>query len=427
MYMKPEANLRLTRRTVSHLATRTAELGLDNVADPRVGKVRWKLREVLTACLVGMAAGCKGLGEVEQLTTTLGRGSRKLLRLWCRLPDTTARDLLCKLDPHQLRKCLHASVRVARRRKQLPLELPISAVSMDGKGTSTWLFDPADAKVKYGQRQGARATVRTVTSCWVSVPGRPCLDAYPIPPATNEMGVFVEALDALLKAHPGLAELIMYDAGACGLDNASAVVDRGLHYLMCLTAGQKTLRAEAERRLARLAADKCVAHDVDTDGSEVVERRVFIAELGEQGWLDWTHLRTLVRIHVTRTHKTTGEVATEDRYYVSSLPANRLQGSQWGEVIRRRWSVENQNHNTFDTIFSEDERPWILQPQGMLNVMLVRRLCYNLLALYRAVTLRSERNRALPWKTLLRTIYSSLLLASQEAMAGVRRRVLAFG
>ena len=252
--------------------------------------------------------------------------------------------------------------------------------------------------------------------------GRPCLDAYPIPPATHEMGIFVPAPGALLRAHPGLAELIMYDAGACGLDNASAIIERGMQSLMCLIAGQPTLRAEAERRLARLAADKCVAHDVDIDGSDVVERRVFIAELDKQGWQALTHLRTLLRVHVTRTHKTTGEVSTEDRSYVSSLPAKRLQGPQWGQLIRRRWSVENQNHNTFDTLFSEDERLWILQPQGMLIVMLLRRLCYNLLTLYRAVTLRSEHSRAVPSKSLLRTVYNSLLLATQEAMAGVRRR-----
>ncbi len=423
--MKPEAIVRVTRRTVGHLAARTAELDLAGVGDPRVGKVRWKVRDVLTACLVGMAAGSKGLGEVEDLTATLGRGARKQLGLWHRLPDTTARDLLCKFDPHQLRKLVHSSVRIARRRKQLALDLPISAVSMDGKGTSTWLFEPAHAKVKYAQRRGELATVRTVTSCWVSVPGRPCAGDYPIPLHTNEMGICVEAPGALRKANPGLAELIMVDAGACGLDNASAVVDRGLHYLMCLTANQPTLRAEAERRLARLSADQCAAHNADLDGSDVVERRVFIAEMDEHGWLDWTHLRTLVRIHVTRTNKTTDTVSTEDRYYISSLPAKRLQAEQWGELIRRRWSVENQNHNTFDTIFSEDERPWILLPHGMLVVMLLRRLCYNLLTLYRAVTLRSELRRSLPWKSLLRTVYNSLLLASQEAMASVRRRVLA--
>ena len=146
-----------------------------------------------------------------------------------------------------------------------------------------------------------------------------------------------------------------------------------------------------------------------------------------EGWLDWRHLRTFVRVHVTRTDKSTGEQSTENRSSISSLAAERLQAGQWGQLIRRRWSVENQDHNTFDTIFSEDTRPWVLQPQGMLIVQLLRRLCYNLLTLYRALTLRSESQRALPWKSLLRTVYNSLLLANQEAMADVRRRVLVVG
>ena len=58
--MESEANIRVTRRTVGHVAARLAEIGLDEVADPRVGKVKWKLRDVLTACLVSMDAGCKG-------------------------------------------------------------------------------------------------------------------------------------------------------------------------------------------------------------------------------------------------------------------------------------------------------------------------------------------------------------------------------
>ncbi len=70
--MKPEAIVRVTRRTAGHLAARTAELDLDGVIDPRVGKVKLKVGEVLTACLVGMAAGSKGPGDVENLTATLG-------------------------------------------------------------------------------------------------------------------------------------------------------------------------------------------------------------------------------------------------------------------------------------------------------------------------------------------------------------------
>ena len=58
--MESCANIMVTRGTVGHIAARLAEIGLDDVVDPRVGKVKWKLRDVLTACLVSMDAGCKG-------------------------------------------------------------------------------------------------------------------------------------------------------------------------------------------------------------------------------------------------------------------------------------------------------------------------------------------------------------------------------
>ncbi len=42
----------------------------------------------------------------------------------------------------------------------------------------------------------------------------------------------------------------------------------------------------------------------------------------------------------------------------------------------------------------EDEHPWIeTDPQGMLVVMLLRRMGYSLLTPYRYVTLRSEEHR----------------------------------
>ena len=325
--MKLESNLRVTRRTVGHIAARTAELGLDDVPDPRKGKTDWRLSTVLNACVVGMAAGCKGLGEVEDLTASPGRGSRKALGLWRRLPDTTARNPLCRLDPNRVRAVLHASVRSAQRRKQLNHDFPLRVASLDGKVTSTWLLDDSKAKVKFAQVQGDRAVVRTVTSCLLSVPGRPCLDAHPIPPKTSKrarevriravehQSVFVEALDALLLAYPGQLDMVTYDAGACGLDNAGAIVARRLHYLFCLTANQPTLLQEAQRLLARKGPEQCVAERTDLDGPDIVVRRMYVAELPD-GWLDWGHLRTVVRIRCEREDKSNGTNSVpEDRYY----------------------------------------------------------------------------------------------------------------
>ena len=80
-------------------------------------------------------------------------------------------------------------------------------------------------------------------------------------------------------------------------------------------------------------------------------------------------------------------------------------------------------HNTWDTAFAEDDRPWIVaSPQGTVVMMLLRRIAYNMLALYRAVTQRAEEKRRTPWKALLRWMRDMLVALDEEDLAGLRNR-----
>jgi hypothetical protein len=91
-------------------------------------------------------------------------------------------------------------------------------------------------------------------------------------------------------------------------------------------------------------------------------------------------------------------------------------------LVRSHWGVES-NHHTLDTAFAEDDRPWIeADANGMLAVLLLllRRIAYTLLALYRAVTLRSDEHRAMRWKTLLQSVRDALIAATEEQLAGLR-------
>lgn len=422
--MREEATIRVTRRTVGHVAARIAELPFDGVAEMRKGKVTWKLRTALGVLFVGMTAGCKGLADVERLTANLGKGSRKLLGLWRRAPDTSMRDIVmglgCRLDA--LRGVLHMQIRQADRRKQIVQDLPVRAVSMDGHVTATNLADAKDAPVKFAQQQGGKWMVRTITSCLATAVGRPVLDLHPVPPETNEMGVFVSALDALLRAYgKKLFDVVMYDAGACSLANATAVVERGLDYVFCLRSNQPELLAEAKRLLEKLGQNKALAMTTDLVGGKLVTRRLFLTTALAAG-LDWTHLRTVLRVEATVEDKTTGELTIENRYYLSSMAHGRLSAADWLTLLRRRWAVENDCHNTWDKILREDTRPWLRAPAGMVVVMVLRRLAYNMLTLYRSVTTRSETKRARPWKELIEEIYLSLVRATVEMLAGMRSR-----
>ena len=96
--------------------------------------------------------------------------------------------------------------------------------------------------------------------------------------------------------------------------------------------------------------------------------------------------------------------------------------AHWGAEDSVHWAVENNCHWVFDTAFAEDDRPWILVPQGMVVTILLRRIAFNMLALFRAVTLRGTRSRATPWPALLRAFARALIRATEQVVSGLRRR-----
>jgi len=161
---------------------------LDDVPDPRDRRGgRWSLPQLLTALLAGLMSGCKNLTEVERLTEDMSPRARSWLRLERRVPDTTLRDVLCRLSSTTLLPCLYGVVDAASRRKALsPDELPFGVLALDGKGTMLPSCDDWHA-----QRQSVfplRGLVRSVTATLASSRARPCVDMTSIPAHTNEMG-----------------------------------------------------------------------------------------------------------------------------------------------------------------------------------------------------------------------------------------------
>jgi hypothetical protein len=413
---------RWKRRVVGMVMARLGELGLSELPDRRARRGRqWKLRTVLATVIVGLAGGCRTLRGLELHSTLLPRCVRRRIGLKRRLPDTTARNVLVGMTLTALRGLIHQQVRAARRRKQLtPVGLPCGVVSVDGRGTST-----PHADDHYAQRQsrdgGMCGIVRTVTCSLVSSRARVCLDAYPIPAKTNEMGVFSEVFDELERVYGqhGLYEIVAADAGNCSLANATRVNAADKGYVFQVKAdSQPTLATEMQRVLA----DDLVPDFTDEEriGGATVTREIWLSkEMADYG--GWTHLRTVVRVRRTVV-RDDGTTTTGNRWFVSNVPYRRFTPEEWLTVIRRRWAVENENHNTWDRIMREDEHRWILEPVGMLAVILLRRVAYNMLTLFRTVTQRSEEHRAVPWRELIMGLYAALISATEELLTGLRPR-----
>jgi hypothetical protein len=402
-------NVRIAR----FLRRNVESLDLDEVDDPRARRGRrWALDVLLTAFIVGMIAGAKSLLDVEKMTTELSTPLLRMLGIRRRLSDTTARNVLCTLEPSELRTVLYTQVRAAHRRKALePESLPFGVLAMDGKGTALPSCDD-----KFAQRQSADegslvGVLRTMTGALVSSRAKVCVDASPIPAATNEMGHFATAFDEVYAAYGriGLFQLVTYDSGACSRANAQHVRSKGIDYFFALKGTQPTLEAEAHRLLARRTASTADATSEDVRNGHVVVRRVYLTE-EMAGYDDWEHLRTVLRVEGETLDADGKRITGDERYFLCSLPRLRLTDEQWLLVARLHWGVENNVHNTLDTVFHEDEHPWIeSDPKGALVVALLRRIALNLLVLFRSVTQRSIDRRATPWRDLVRMVWLALV------------------
>ena len=418
---------REVRRICGFLSVRQSRLHFDRVPDHRDRRGRrWKLDTLLFSTLLGVMTGQKSFADVEQLTASLSVATRHLLGIRRQVPDTTLRDALSTVEPQDLRPILHSATRSAHRSKSLGVdfELPFGVVSMDGKYVTVPAVDDRYSQlitqdIDQGRLSGRIGTMTAVLS---SSQARPCIDVYPIPAVTNEMGVFERALDALLAAYGplDLFRLVTYDAGACSKANAQHIRDRGLHYLLSLKGSQPELSYWAQLWLGQRPLHLADAVSTEGIGRAQVTRRIFFAAcpVAPDGW---EHLRTLIRIN-TDSFDRLGQPNTETFYYISSLAIDRLTPEQWLTVIRRHWAVETV-HQILDGAFAEDDRPWVLEnPRLTLVVMILRRIGYTLLTIFRSITQRSDDRRQEPWHCLLQRIRDAVLLATTSVLDGLRPR-----
>jgi len=245
---------RLNRRMMGVLNARLPDAELHRVDDPRRQQgQRWPLAAMLCTVLTAMLAGCKSLAQMEALTKEASTAARRKIGLKGRLPDTTARDALVRVDPRCVNHALHRQVRRAHRRKQLqPVGLPFGVVTMDGKMTAIKAVIGPYVQRHTGTNGLDYGLVRTVTASLTSSVGKVCINASPIPPGDNEQSHYTVAVDEVLDAYGslGLFQLVDYDAGACSRINARYTREAKLDYSMRVKAkSQPKLYADMEGKL----------------------------------------------------------------------------------------------------------------------------------------------------------------------------------
>ena len=435
------------------------------VEDPRrEASVRFPLATMLSALVAAVVTGARALRQLEQRTAQIVQRHGGWRGLTKRIADNTFSTLLPRLGLWQVLGCLHRMVKAEHRRGNLePTHLPVGTVAIDGKHVATvhWpdLSNLLQAE-EANKRNQARADhsgrllptaenvarlrallaeqypeaqlgipdvgephvkLRVHTVTLISSGAAVCVHQRPVPGRTNEIGAMPDLLDELKHVYgrTRLFRRITTDAGNTSQPVARQIVELGCDYLCQIKSPHGEIHAEAKRTLGLRSKAQAHASYTDTQNGEVVTYYLWRIELGEHGWLDWTHARQVIRIQRIAEHPVTGKRSVGNRYYVLSESSDELGPRSALDVSRAHWRCENNTHWTADAELLEDRRrlAWSHHPNGVLVVSALRMMGLLILAVTRQLSRLGYSKERPSWSQVIQHYLLSLCDTTLETEA----------
>jgi hypothetical protein len=390
---------------------RLRDVHFERVKDDRYApNVRHELDTMLNLLVTAMATMAKSLRHAEQRTEQILKKHGPWQGLYKRIADNTFGKVIRWVSVSSLVERLQGLIKAEHRRGNLkPTVLRISTAAIDGKNVATlhWRtlcqeldLEPQAAKPKQVKRllkkrfpnlqfcqpkvgePYALARVHTVTL--ISSLAACCIHERPIPGSTNEIGAMPGLLKELHQAYGrcGLIEMLTTDAGNTSLKTATMTVNRlRLGYFAQMKSEHGDVYAEAERALGSRSAKQSDLHYTDTQNGKVATYHIWHEDLGDEGWLNWTHARQFVRVQRVAEDLVTGDKTLGNR-------SKTVPPEQALTISRAHWRCEEETHWTSDAMLLEDQRrlAWSRHPNGVFVASVLRKIALVILAVARKLS-----------------------------------------
>ena len=203
-----------------------------------------------------------------------------------------------------------------------------------------------------------------------------CLSQKLVNDKSNEITAIPTLLDDLnIKGH-----IITADAMACQKEIVKKIRLKRADYVLALKGNQATLHDDVTLYFNDLELLK------SCDYTKTIEKARSCIEIREYwqtddiSWLsqakDWAGLKSLIMTKNTITNISTGQVSSEVRYFISSLPINVKEAAK---AIRKHWMIESYHYH-LDVTFKEDANH-TEEKQAAFNLNILRKLALNSLKL----------------------------------------------
>ena len=365
---------------------------IESMDDPRADNARHFLTDIL---ILAMLAVMFGLDDYPGIVE-YGRDEHDWLKIFLRLPHgipsiSTFRRVFAALKPSVLLDVMR------RWSGELSGMLKGKQIAIDGK-TLRRSFGHAWDK----------SGLHLVTA-WC-VQENLVLAQQAVDEKSNE----ITAVPQLLKMLDIQGAVVTADALNTQTEIAAQIVKGGGDYVMAVKDNHPTLCDTIQRNLDEMILEKFagvehVYHETTESGHGRIDtRKVWATD--QIDWLsrrdEWKKLSSVIVVESIR-RMGDGEVQTNRRYYISSLPSKN--GETFANLIRNHWSIENGQHWTLDMAFNEEQNR-VRKDHGDQNLAVLRRIVLGLLRRDKSVKLgaknkglKAGRNRDYLLRVLLST------------------------
>lgn len=301
-----------------------------DLEDPRVERTQvHPLESIVFISIAAIACGADTWNEIEAFGQAKAGWLHRVVPLPGGIPShDTFNRFFSALEPGAFEGCFAKwAASIATRTKG-------QVVSMDGKALRG--------------TKGVKRTAAHVVTAW-SGANNVSLGQLRVEDTSNETATIPALLDMLFIEDC----IVTIDAAGCYADIAGKISAKDAHYILCVKGNQPTLLKNIEVSFA-LKTPQAVWEDLDAGHGRVETRRCsVISDLGlVENPGKWPGLQTLVRVDGERFMKTSGEIQTITRYFITDLPADDPQ--LIGRSIRSHWGIENSLHWQLDVSYRED-------------------------------------------------------------------------
>jgi predicted transposase YbfD/YdcC len=310
-----------------------------SIKDPRIDRTKkHSLLDIIFLSLCGIIAGCESFEEVSDFGKAHEDWFRNFLDLKNSIPShDTFERVFAALDPVQFQNsCIEWF-------KQINELIPETVIAIDGK------------TLRGSSRKQKGLKGLHIVNAW-SCANSMVLGQIKVDGKSNEITAIPEILDVLsIKG-----AIVTIDAMGAQKDIVERIISHDADYVISLKGNQGTLHNAVkdafnlyDQGSKSLRINKA-SDDIDSMHGRIDERGIETIDTSDfEGYLsnDFKSLYSVAR--VTKTTYCNGSESTENRYYISSLPASDPLAIL--RATRSHWQVENNLHWALDVSFNEDK------------------------------------------------------------------------